>query len=191
MKRTLASLLIAGLCVLGSGCTHCGWLYRPFGPGTLCTGGPGDGCGGCGAPACSSCAAPACTTCAEPEAACDSCGTGCPSPCGSGPITWLLGVLNGGYCGDGCGETWWGDFHGAPPTCCEPCNRMGQWTGNSGGSPDMSTGECSSCGGGCSTCGGGSTMDYTFQQQPRVLAGSPAKVTRVSQAARPISTVQR
>lgn len=69
---------------------------------------------------------------------------------------------------------------------------MGQWTGHSGGGAAMSTGECSSC-------GGGSTIDYTFQQQPRVLAGaspkdnrlSQPKVNRVSQAARPISTVRR
>ncbi len=205
MKRTLAALLMAGLCVLGTGCTNCGWVYEPFGPGTLCTGEPcGSGCGGgcassacsaCEAPACTSCAAPACTSCAAPtpaacacNTACEPCGTcgnacecTCASPCG--PLTWLFQVLNGGYCGDGCGEMWWGDFHGAPPTCCEPCNRMGEWTGQPGGAP-MSTS-------GCSSCGGGSTIDYTYQNQPRVLAGSTARVTPVRQAAKPISTTQR
>ncbi len=207
MKRILASLLIIGLCLLASGCAHCCWLYRPFGPGTLCTGGPCGGCGGgcatpaCGAPTCDSCAAPACDSCGSEPCACESpcdscgggcagsCGGGCAGPCGGGPITWLFTLLNGGYCGDGCGEMWWGDFHSAPPTCCEPCNRMGQWTGNTGGGPVLS-GEGS--GAGCSSCGGGSTIDYTFQQQPRVLVENPSQVARVSrQAARPISTVQR
>jgi hypothetical protein len=48
----------------------------------------------------------------------------------------------------------------------------------------MSTGECSSC-------GGGSTIDYTYQNRPRVLAGSTPRATPVRQAARPISTTQR
>lgn len=203
MKRTLAALLMAGLCVLGTGCTNCGWVYEPFGPGTLCAGGPCDGgcggcaspgCGACEAPACTTCAAPACTSCAAPtpaacscETACDtcdrSCGGTCASPCG--PLTWLFNVLNAGcYCGDGCGEMWWGDFHGAPPECCEPCNRMGEWTGQPGGGVPMSTG-------GCSSCGGGSSIDYTFQNQPRVLAGSTPKANHIRQAATPISNTRR
>ncbi len=191
MKRTLATLLIAGLCLLGTGCADCGWVYRPFGPGTLCTGEPCGSCG-CGAPACASCAAPECTPCQPTPAecpchtACDPCESACPGTCGSpcGPLSWLFHLLNAGYCGDGCGEIWWGDFHSAPPSCCEPCNRMGEWTGTPGGSAPMSTG-------GCSSCGGGSTIDYTFQHQPRVLAGSRTKATPVSQAAKPISTKQR
>ena len=200
MRRTLAALLIAGLCVLGSGCAHCGWLYEPFGPGTLCTGGPG--CDGCGAAACGTCEAPACDTCSTPacggpapcscQSACDPCGTPCPGTCGSpcGPLAWLFTVLNAGFCGDGCGEIWWGDFHSAPPTCCEPCNRMGEWTGQAGGGVPVRSE-------GCSSCGGGSTIDYTFQDRSRVLAGPsraasrPVKATPVSQAAKPIPTVRR
>ena len=135
-------------------------------------------CDSCAAPACTSCA-PACSSCAAPtpdacsceSGGCDSCGGGgvvcantCASPCG--PLTWLFSVLNGGYCGDGCGEIWWGDFHGAPPTCCEPCNRMGEWTGQPGGPGGM----VPMSSGGCSSCGGGSSIDYSFQHQPRVLA---------------------
>lgn len=202
MRRTLAAILMVGICVLGTGCTNCGWVYEPFGPGTLCTGAPCDGCGGgcgsCGVGDCTSCAAPApaCTTCAAPTPAacscesscgsCDSCGVTCANTCASpcGPLTWLFNVLNAGYCGDGCGEIWWGDFHSAPPTCCEPCNRMGEWTGQPGGAMPMHAG-------GCTSCGGGSSIDYTFQNQPRVLAGSRSKVTPIQQAAKPISTKQR
>ena len=201
MKRTFAALLMAGICVLGTGCTTCGWVYQPFGPGTLCTGAPCDGCGGgcgsCGASACTTCdvPTPACATCSAPTpAACScepSCGCGecggvtcantCASPCG--PLTWLFNLLNyGTYCGDGCGEIWWGDFHGAPPTCCEPCNRMGEWTGNTSGGMPMHTS-------GCSSCGGGSSMDYTFQNQPRVL--STTETVPIQQAAKPISSRNR
>lgn len=207
MKRTLAALVMAGLCVLGTGCANCGWVYAPFGPGTLCTGAPCDGgCGSCAAPACAPCGgceAPTCTSCAAPTPAacscepacdsCDSCGVQCANTCASpcGPLTWLFNVLNAGYCGDGCGEIWWGDFHGAPPTCCEPCNRMGEWTGQPGGGAPVSPSGCSSCGGGCSSCGGGSSIDYAFQNQPRVLGGSNSNVSPIQQAAKPISTTQR
>jgi len=203
MKRALAALLIAGFCVLGTGCAECGWVYEPFGPGTLCTGAPCDGgCGGCAAPACAPYAAPACTSCAAPAPACScepacggcgdcgdcdvTCANTCASPCG--PLTWLFSVLNGGYCGDGCGEIWWGDFHSAPPTCCEPCNRHGEWTGQPGGVVPMG-GTMGSAG--CSSCGGGSTINYTFQNQPRVLAGSAREVSPIQQAAKPIETVAR
>ena len=207
MKRTLAALVMAVLCVLGTGCANCGWVYAPFGPGTLCTGAPCDGgCGGCAAPACAPCGGcdvPTCTSCAAPTPAacscepacdsCDSCGVQCANTCASpcGPLTWLFNVLNAGYCGDGCGEIWWGDFHGAPPECCEPCNRMGEWTGQPGGGATMSPSGCSSSGGGCSSCGGGSSIDYAFQNQPRVLGGTTAEVSPIQQAAKPISTTQR
>ena len=201
MKRTLAALLIAGFCVLGSGCANCGWVYEPFGPGTLCTGPHCDGC--CGSPACGPCAAPACETCAptcsscavpgsaacscEPACdSCDSCGVECANTCASpcGPLSWLFSMLNTGYCGDGCGEIWWGDFHGAPPTCCEPCDRLGQWKGFPGGPGPMAAG-------GCSSCGGGSTIDYTFQNQPRVLAEPAANVTPIQGGAKPIESTSR
>lgn len=195
MKRTLAALLIAGFCMLSSGCANPCWVYQPFGPGTLCTGGPCDdggcstcgvsscgSCGSCATSACSSCARPASSCCAQ-NTSCDACGNSCSPTCASpcGPLTWLFNVLNAGYCGDGCGEIWWGDFHSAPPSCCEPCNRHGDWTGSSRGTSYGSSG-------GCSSCGGGSTIDYTFQNQPRVLSESS---TPISQAAKPISTVQR
>jgi hypothetical protein len=199
MKRTFAIFLVAGLVALSTGCAHCGWVYRPFGPGTLCTGAPCDGCCGgcsdCATPACAPCATPACSACEAPtpaacscETTCDTCETACGGPCASpcGPLTWLFNLLNCGYCGDGCGEIWWGDFHGAPPTCCEPCNRLGEWTGQPGSGMPMNTG-------GCSSCGGGQTMDYTFQQQPRVLADSDSQVgpAPVLQAAKPITAARR
>jgi hypothetical protein len=68
---------------------------------------------------------------------------------------------------------YYGDFHGDPPDLCDPCDRMGCWTG--GG---CSTGSCSTGGnskGGCPTCG-----STSMRAQPRVISEdeevvSPAK----------------
>lgn len=98
-----------------------------------------------------------CATACEPSCGCDSCSDACTSccdPCGpvchQGPLSWLLGILHcgpcwhaGHACDAGCGERYWGDFHGDPPYCCDPCDRHGNWTG--GGCVDgaCSTGGCS------------------------------------------------
>jgi hypothetical protein len=44
------------------------------------------------------------------------------------PVKWT-GCYN-----NGCGEIYWGDFHGDPPDCCDPCDRMGNFTGCTDGS---------------------------------------------------------
>jgi|LSQX01.1.fsa_nt_gb hypothetical protein len=83
---------------------------------------------------------------------------------------------------------WWGDFHGAPPEACDPCNRMGDYTGPAGGVMLPSSG-------GCSSCAGGQTIDYSFRQTPRVLAqspqsGAPSRAP-VHQAVKPLPAVRR
>jgi hypothetical protein len=184
MRRTIAAFMSAGLLILGTGCASCGWVYAPFGPGTLCTGAPCDGCGVAG---CTGCAAPAAVRAGAP--ACDDCGMACGGACAPcGPLTWLFRLLNCGFCGDGCGEMWWGDFHGAPPEACDPCNRRGDYTGRQGGVVIPKSG-------GCSSCGEGQTIDYTFRQTPRVLAQSPPSAAPsrapVHQAVKPIPAVRR
>ena len=157
MKRTLLLCLMSCVAAAASGCACNSWVSAPFGPGTVCDSSGGGGCGQCGATACGPTACvstcePVCDdcgmacggACSEPcETACgqcggDSCAACCP-PCG--PLTWLFAILSQGYCGPSCGEVWWGDWHGAPPDCCDPCDRCGEYTG--GGAP-----ACERCGAG-------------------------------------------
>jgi hypothetical protein len=179
MKRTLLLLCLAlFVAVAASGCACNSWVYAPFGPGTICDSSSG-GCGSCGSGSCGS----SCQTC---QPACDDCGTDCGGTCGAscetgggqcggdcggtcgdcspcGPLSWLFDLLSQGYCGPSCGKVWWGDWHGAPPDCCDPCDRCGEYTGR--GTPigpsyegsvapsyeghvGMSTSGCQSCGSG-------------------------------------------
>ncbi|GEM_PF-1490777 len=61
------------------------------------------------------------------------CGSACcavvagPQPPYWGPLTWLFNLLSCGYCGDGCGETYWGDW--VTWKSCEPCDHWGNWVG--------------------------------------------------------------
>lgn len=142
--------------------THCGDCGpcgggRPCGPPYYGTWGFGP-TWGCGPAAC-------CEPSCDPGAGCgDCCGiaTGCGEsavgdPCGSdcdcgccdcggcgcspGPVMCVLSLLRPscwfGCNHNGCGEIYWGDFHGDPPDCCDPCDRMGNFTGcsNCGGEP--------------------------------------------------------
>lgn len=159
MKRTLLLCLVSFVAVATSGCACHPWV---FGPGTVCE---PSGCGpcsatACGPTACDSACEPVCDDCGE-GACSEPCGTACgPDPCAAccpprGPLTWLFALLSHGYCGPSCGEVWWGDWHGAPPDCNDPCDRCGEYTGR--GVP-----ACDSCGqhtgGGapaCESCGGG------------------------------------
>jgi hypothetical protein len=58
---------------------------------------------------------------------------GSPYPCG--PLTWLFalfagpGCAEGGCFGGGCGEVYYGDWSSDPPDCCDPCDRLGNYTG--------------------------------------------------------------
>jgi hypothetical protein len=106
---------------------------------------------------------PCCGDCGE--VGCECCVPQCPDPCCEcygGPFAWLHKALNPeSYCG-GCGELYWGDFHSYPPDCCDPCNRCGQWTGESNCGAcrhNYRCGRCSGCYGdpcndSCGECGG-------------------------------------
>ena len=100
----------------------------------------------CG-PACGPTCGPACDACGG---ACGEVGCGpgpgpCASPCAGpcGPLSWLFSIFTCGYPDSGCGEVWWGDFHGAPPDCCDPCDRCGNFTGGPGPVGDCASGNCS------------------------------------------------
>ena len=153
MKRILLLCLMSCVAAAASGCACNSWVSAPFGPGTVCdSSGCGGACGAtaCGPTACASACQPVCDdcgmacggACSEPcETACGQCaGASCAACCPpSGPLTWLFVLLSQGYCGPSCGEVWWGDWHGAPPDCSDPCNRCGEYTGR--GAP-----ACESCG---------------------------------------------
>jgi hypothetical protein len=154
MKRTLLLCLILCVAATAGGCACNPWVFGPLGPGTVCdaSGGYGGACGAaaCGPVACVSTCGPVCNdcgvacggACSEPcETACGQCdGTSCAVCCPPyGPLTWLFTLLSHGYCGPSCGEVWWGDWHGAPPDCGDPCDRCGDYTGR--GAP-----ACESCG---------------------------------------------
>ncbi|HUT10315.1 MAG TPA: hypothetical protein VMY42_07460 [Thermoguttaceae bacterium] len=167
----------------GCGCLH-GWLYSPFGPGTLVdTRNCGPGCesvcpGPCGPGGCPMpCAAPCEPACAE------GCGPPCAEPCGPpcgpacgpgcghcypGPLACVLGLLHAPtWYGPACGERYWGDFHGDPPDCCDPCNRHGDYVG---------AGKA-----GCDTCAGGVPASY---------ASRPVRVESAPQVAQPRRAVR-
>lgn len=164
IRRATLLLLVSGL-VATSGC--CGWVYRPFGPGTLCDTTNCGSCEPCGpacgpvcrepcGPVCDAPCGPACgTPCAAPcgpegGPACDSCSgprgpscgpvcDPCSGPVGRGhPLLWMIfHPLQWGAC-NGCGELYLGDFHGDPPDCCDPCDHCGNWTGGAAmGGPMM------------------------------------------------------
>ena len=211
MTRTLLVCLIACGLAFSGGCACGPWLGAPFGPGTLCD--PGGGCGTCGPAACGPVGEPACdsscgSSCggscgsAAPAAAplsgpaCSACGEVCGGTCGSacddpcrapcGPLTWMFDLINQGYCGDGCGEIWWGDWHGAPPDCCDPCDRCGNYTGRAG-----VTGGTSVWGGpsACESCGQGQSghvhrVGATAAAEPAVVAGryAPRLISTTDQA---------
>jgi hypothetical protein len=203
MKRAFLAGLLAAAVASSTGCCHIGreFVYGPFGPGTSCDTthcGQGDcGCQPFGpAAVCGidrgygpACEAPCGDSCGAPSGPCDA---GGPGPCGAcnscgpngncrGPLTFVLGLLHPATwgCGSGCGEVYYGDFNGDPPDLCDPCDRMGGWTGG-----DCSTGGCSTGGystggsstGSCPTCG---TTRVTTQ--PRVVSESESVVSPASQ----------
>jgi len=135
----LVFVFLAG--ISGCGWFH-GWLYSPFGPGTLVdTRNCGPECGSVCAGPCDPCGCP--VPCAAPcEPACgEPCGPPCAEPCGvpcgpgcgpyyPGPLACILGLFHAPtWYGPACGERYWGDFHGDPPDCCDPCNRHGEYVG--------------------------------------------------------------
>ena len=202
-RAFLAGLLAAAVASSTGCCqTLHEFIYSPFGPGTLCDTthcGPGQcGCqpfgpaANCGVECdCSpACEAPCGDSCGASSGPCDSCGpcdTGGPcgpsgacDPCGSygncrGPLTFVLGLFHPATwgCGAGCGEVYYGDFHGDPPDLCDPCDRMGCWTGGGCSTGGCSTGGCST--GGCSQCGSApmTAQSRVMSESERVV--SPAR----------------
>jgi hypothetical protein len=188
-RRWLFGLSLTVAVLLSGCCGNETWLYAPFGPGTLCVdrcGGCGDcgSCSDCQGGECSSCLpGDRCSTstcegravhggdCYDSCGGCGSC-DGCDScePCHyPGPLQCVgnilrpIGVLltpERWGC-KGCGDVYWGDFHGDPPYCCDPCNQRGQYVGYgncSSGCQDFGT--CNSgcqdsgtCSSGCGDCG--------------------------------------
>ena len=97
-------------------------------------------CGDCGSSCGSSCDS-CCDSCSEP--CCNSCGSccgECTCGCCGGPgiLLHIFRLFHPNHwigCGNncGCGEIYWGDFHGDPPDCCDPCDCRGNFTGCRGG----------------------------------------------------------
>ena len=196
-KRFILVGMISALLLGGSGCCVLSPIvHRPFGPGTACN---PEHCG----PVCPT----ACATC-EPgielpyervrPAPCDSfCPPDCGPPCGRcgpcgprfcGPLSLIFALLSGPtWCGDGCGEIYWGDFHGDPPDCCDPCDCHGNYTGvNTGpcGCGYESPASCTDCGPtGCASTGHGlvsSPGRVSGMVVKDVKVGRPSRVARAS-----------
>lgn len=122
------------------------------------------GCGACDMDCGSdnNCAPPA-TLCNRPGAYRRSYGPG--PTYHHGPITWVFGLLGFGGCGGcahgGCGDMYWGEFHGDPPDVCDPCDCYGNYTGGCCGCGDQVYPPRPGRGSGCSDCMTGETAsDY-------------------------------
>ena len=134
-KRIILLGLACGLLAGSTGCKLLGCLLCPTASCNPqhCAPAPGPACGPscgpayeptCGPPAVAPCE-PACGMAAAPT--CDA-PYGSPYPCG--PLTWLFRLFEGAGCyGGGCGETYYGDWCSDPPDCCDPCDRLGNYTG--------------------------------------------------------------
>lgn len=189
MTKQLALLgLVAVLLAGTSGCHLLGgpfWVPGGCGPCGPAYGGP---CGPCG-PACGPCVETCVETCGE--VSCDPCGDPCVEvgcgpacgPCYGGPGIGhsLLGLIGGlfhaeRWCGPVCGERYWGDFHGDPPDCYDPCDCYGNYVG------------------GCQTCDlgpAGMPADGVpaYAQRPTAgptrIVGEPRKVAPAPRVATP------
>jgi len=169
-------IVLLGLVVaLVAGTSGCHLLGGPFWVPGGC--GPYGACGPCEPGFCEPCG-PVCDPCGPVcETACEPCGPvcgevcydPCAGPCHGPGIGHSLLALVGGlfhaetWCGPVCGERYWGDFHGAPPACYDPCDCQGNYVG------------------GCQTCGiggpGGVPVDGVpaYAQRP---TASPARIVQ-------------
>ena len=177
-----------GACATG-GCRPCRapyygtWGFGPTwgcGPSASCDArcgpgaGMGDGCGtidGCG------------ESCGPCGCQCGGCTCGCCE--GPGLLCSIFGLIRPGVwfgCyNNGCGEIYWGDFHGDPPDCCDPCNCMGDYTGPGGS--------------GCSQCCGQPTSSMgtpdTSRETPGMIDPSRAAPTKAPPKPIPAPSVSR
>ncbi|NQU25996.1 MAG: hypothetical protein HQ567_32310 [Candidatus Nealsonbacteria bacterium] len=173
-KRTILLGMISAVLLGGSGCCVMDSIIRrPFGPGTgvdtdhcgpdcpsvsatcqptlelpyervrpapcdsVC---PSDCGSGCGSECESQCESQCESECGSECGPCGQCGRACCGPLST--IAALFAVPT--WCGNGCGEIYWGDFHGDPPDCCDPCDCHGDYTSVNPGP----------CGRGCATQAG-------------------------------------
>lgn len=184
MRRAIVAGLLAVAMASGTGCCcHSSfeeWVFSPFGPGTLadrthCPPSCGPACGVC-TPVCAevTCDSCGCAPCGCDPCGCDPCGC---DPCATrcqGPLSFVLGLLHPicWGCDGGCGEMYWGDFHGDPPDLCDPCDRCGNWTGEVYGSPAYQQPP------GCSTCNNAPmTMTSPMESQSRIISETDEVVT--------------
>ncbi len=96
---------------------------------------------------------------------CDPCCKPCrPMTCHDrtycGPLTPIFALFTrDSWCGNSCGERYWGDFYSDPPDWCEPCDRCGNYTGGYSGWSGNS-------GRGCNCGGSGGSPRATGQMVP-------------------------
>lgn len=194
MQRVLFVGLVCTLLTVASGCGVChSILYEPFGPGTMCRGG---GCGptDCGPTDCGFTDCGPADLCG-PE--CGGCGVCTEVPCGPaadpccrpwGPLGWLFSGPRFSCGQGGCGKIYWGDFHGDPPLCNDPCRQCGSQI-----SHHDSGGGCASCG---ATVSSGTmhvvpeASEIPSQSGPWSVRGEPRRLSpHISH--RPRAAVQR
>ncbi|MEE8451131.1 MAG: hypothetical protein V3R99_04420 [Thermoguttaceae bacterium] len=182
LQRLMLLGLLCGLMAAATGCGLChNMIHAPFGPGTICTTG---NCGHTCEPAGVSSYGGSCGYCADPGAPC-------------GPLSFVHSLFHAPSwdCGS-CGERYWGDFHGDPPECCDPCDRCGNFTGaamdgcnscNGGGGYQMEYG--GGGGSGCSTCGTQGPASYGPPSY-RPPSYGPQMASRIVEP-KPVSQVTR
>ncbi|QDV67806.1 hypothetical protein Poly24_15100 [Rosistilla carotiformis] len=159
MRFLIASMMLASLIVMSTGCICGPGGYGAYGPGYV--GGCGEiaGCDSCGSGGCE----PTCGFNGGYEPACGfdggcgdpGCGCGGPvcDPCCINPCAVVCGLFRSigscifgcGGCNSGCGTLYVDEWASCPPACCDPCNSCGDYVGGGG---------CG-CGGGCDggSCG--------------------------------------
>jgi len=177
------------------GAGPCGFVANwGCGPAACCEPqcGPGAGCGDCCGmvPDCGSSCGGCGPVCGNPCGCCNggygcgcTCGCGCGGP---GPLACVLRLFHPtrwfGCYNNGCGEIYWGDFHGDPPDCCDPCNCMGDYTGCT-----SSCGGCGCMGGGDCGCAGAPAGNYGVPSQGMPSGGlsAPQDAAGESRSAEP------
>jgi len=114
-----------------------------------------------------------CSSCRN-NASCNECADECGSCCQRNfcfhPLRWIGGLFYAGtWCGPSCCGFYRGEVIDDPADCCDPCDRVGRWTGR----------------GGCATCNHGGVQESgdlspipegaTLQDDP-VMDPVPTKV---------------
>ncbi|MGQ9574891.1 MAG: hypothetical protein ACUVUC_06200 [Thermoguttaceae bacterium] len=153
IQRSMLVSLVCGLLLSSSGCgVFHALVYEPFGPNTLCD---TTRCQAAAwrepdeAPVEEAWWGPPCRwhrplgcrcragVCQDP---CELGGDPWWGPCVGwcrGPLAWVFSLFHcGTFCGNGCGERYWGDWYGDPPDCCDPCDNYGNFTGGGAGCGD-------------------------------------------------------